>query len=252
MSRTEKIEMLLSEMSWEYYLKHINSDDSFRTRYYHYLRVTNVLQFLKYTVSKVKPDINTCLDIGCNRGYYSTMIGDLGIKTDALDVDLDSRKVIKHPNVTYFKTDFLEWDTTRKYDLIIALEVYEHISTQKREKFIGKIVSLLNPGGILLFSGPNCISLYYGAGHLKGAFEKSMGKIEEVDWHYRIPFFFYNRMFTNHNLEIIKWRTNGVFPCFTNTFEKVLNDFLLRSSINSDKYISKFFRGGGCKLYRSY
>lgn len=245
MSKTDKIEILLSKMSWKHYLKHINSEDSFRTRYYHYLRVLNVLQFLKYTFDKVKPDINTCLDIGCNWGYYDVMLGELGIKVDALDIDLDFSKVLRHPNVIYFKTDFLEWNTNKKYDIILALEVYEHLPPQKRSKFIEKIASLLNVDGILLFSGPNCMSLYYGGSHFNGMLKKVMGKIEEVDWHYRIPFFFYNHMLRNYNLKIIKWKTNGVFPCFSNAFEMILNNFSLQFLIGFDKYTSEFLKGLG-------
>ena len=245
MSKTDKIEILLSKMQWKYYLNHINSEDSFRTRYYHYLRVIIVLQLLKYTFSKVKPDINTCLDIGCNRGYYSGLLGEVGIKVDALDINLNQSKVIKHHNVTYFQTDFLDWHTNTKYDLILALEVYEHLLPQKRSEFIEKITFLLNDNGILLFSGPNCMSLYYGGGYFKSILKKVMSKIKEVDWHYRIPFFFYNRMLTNYNLKIIKWETNGVFPCFSNAFEKILNNFSLQFLFGFDKYASKFLKVGG-------
>lgn len=75
--------------------------------------------------------------------------------------------------------------------------------------------------------------------------QKVMGKIEKVDWHYRISFFFYNHMLRSYNLKIIKWGTNGVFPCFSNAFEMILNNFSLQLLFSFEKYASKFLKGLG-------
>lgn len=147
-------------LSWDYYLKKINSTDPFITRYYHYLRWKSVLRYIDLILKDVKTDAKIALDIGCNRGYYSAKLGDLGLKVDAIDLNLESYQLMYNPNVTYFEGDFLNWVPPRKYDLIMTFEVYEHIPPNEREKFIQKTVTLLNPGGILLFSGPNCFSLY--------------------------------------------------------------------------------------------
>ena len=77
-------------------------------------------------------------------------MGDLGLKVDAIDLNLESYQLMYNPNVTYFEGDFLNWVPPRKYDLIMTFEVYEHIPPNEREKFIQKTVTLLNPGGILL------------------------------------------------------------------------------------------------------
>ena len=140
-------------LSWDYYLTKINSVDSFITRYYHYLRWKSILQYMDLIFKNVKADAKVALDIGCNRGYYSAKLGSLGFKVDAVDMNLDSYQLIHNPNVTYFEEDFLNWVPPRKYDFIMTFEVYEHIPLDKREKFIKKVVSLLNPGGTLLFSG---------------------------------------------------------------------------------------------------
>jgi len=183
------------------------------------------------------------LDIGCNWGYYDTILGELGIKVDALDIDLDYSKLLEHPNITYYRADFLEWTPTKRYDLIIALEIYEHISPPRRTEFMKKIAYSLDDTGYLLFSGPNCISPYYGTRYVK-SLVKNGGRREEVDWHCRIPFSFYNQMLTNYYLDILKWGTNGVFLCF-NIFEKLLSNSSLQLLTDFDKYISESLRGIG-------
>ena len=245
MEHADKIRTLISGMSWRYYSNHINSTDSFRTRYYHYLRMVNTLQYFRYIFDNMKPNINNCLDIGCNWGYYSTIVGDLGIKVDALDINLDDSNILKHANVSYFKDDFLDFNNAKKYDLILAFEVYEHIPIQNRKAFVKKIMNQLEEGGILIFSAPNCISLYYGAGFFKGLLNKFLNKIEEIDWHYRIPFFFYNHMFLNYNIVSIKWNTNGIFPIYSNKFENLLNKHSIELLTYFDKYISRFVKGVG-------
>ncbi len=188
----------------------------------------------------VKTDTKVVLDIGCNRGYYSAKLGNLGLKVDAVDLDLDPYQLIYNPNVTYFEEDFLNWVPPRKYDLIMTFEVYEHIPPNEREKFIQKVVGLLNPGGILLFSGPNCLSLYYGAGYVKDSIKKVFNYTDEIDWHYRIPYQYYNQIFASRSLEITNWHTNGVFPIFSNKLERPLE--VLSIQLITDLDLSYFPR----------
>ena len=160
MMKNDKIfDTLNHNLSWNYYLNHINSTDSFKTRYLHYLRWRSVLQSLNIILKYVKTDAKTALDIGCNRGYYSSKLGDLGLKVDAVDLILTPSR-ISNSNIMYFEDDFLKWNPPRKYDLIMASEVYEHILPSERGLFLEKIVTTLNSGGVLLFSGPNCLSLH--------------------------------------------------------------------------------------------
>ena len=236
-------------LSWDNYLKKINSTDSFITRYYHYLRWKSVLQYTDLIFKNVKTDAKIALDIGCNRGYYSAKLGSLDLKVDAIDLNLESYQLICNPNVTYFEGDFLNWVPPRKYDLIMTFEVYEHIHPNEREKFIKKLVTLLNPGGILLFSGPNCFSLYYGAGYVKDSIKKAFGYVDEVDWHYRIPYQYYNHIFASQNLEITSWHTNGVFPVFSNKLERILEILSTQLITDLDLTLSKIFKGFGANYF---
>jgi len=131
----------------------------------------------------------------------------------------------------------------------ITFEVYEHIPQNKRQMFIEKIVNLLNPSGVLLFSGPNCHSMYYGAGYVKDSIKKVFGCVDEIDWHYRIPCQYYNQMFASQNLEIINWYTNGVFPVFSNKLEKILKIFSTQFITDLDLSLSEILKGFGANYF---
>ena len=242
--RVNTIDAIRAKVSWDYYRRYINSEDAFITCYYHYLRIQKWFDLLTY-VFALNMNINTCLDIGCNRGYFSVILGELGIQVDALDLHLNHSTTIEHPNVKYWQADFLEWDTSQKYDLILSLEIYEHIPVQRRTVFMEKVASSLNGGGFLLFSGPNCLSPYYGVGYLKSLVEKCIGRIDSVDWHYRIPFTHYNSMFSNYNLEIVQWSTTGLCLCFSNALENLLSILGLHALLSFDERSSAFLRGIG-------
>ena len=237
------------KLSWYSYLKKINNIDSFKTRYFHYLRWRSVLQYMNFILNGAKPDAKTALDIGCNRGYYSAKLGDLGLKVDAVDLNVDLDRIMSNPNVTYFEENFLNWAPPRKYDLIMAFEVYEHILPAEREVFIRKIVSVLNPGGVLLFSGPNCFSFHYGGGYVKYNVKKLFGNIVEIDWHYRIPYRYYNHIFASQGFEIIDWHTNGIFPVLSNRLEKLFKVLPAQSVINLDLLLSGLLRGFGANYF---
>lgn len=218
------------------------------TRYYHYLRVVMVQDAIKYLLNHDFP-IHSCLDIGCNRGYYSAIFGDLGAQVDAVDPDLRSDRVIHHPNVVYHKADFLKWNSDKKYDVILFFEVYEHIPPDSREIFIEKIKQSLNPGGIILFSGPNRISLFYFGGFIKSLIPLTLGKIQEIDWHYRIPFYYYHKMFENNQSQIVSWQTNGVLFVFSNKIESILGKHCIQLLLDLDRRVSGLTSGLGANYF---
>lgn len=218
------------------------------TRYYHYLRVVVVQDAIKYLQNN-NFSIERCLDIGCNRGYYSAIFGNLGAQVDAVDPHLHSDLLIRHPNVTYYKADFLKWTLDKKYDIILFFEVYEHIPPEYRDIFIEKIKKSLNPGGIVLFSGPNCVSLFYSGGYIKSLIPLILGKIPEIDWHYRIPFYFYQKMFENDESRIVSWQTNGVLPIFSNKIESLLGISRIQKLLDLDRRVSRLTSGLGSNYF---
>ena len=70
-----------------------------------------------------------------------------------------------------------------------------------------------------------------------------------VDWHYRIPYQHYSRIFASQNLEIISWHTNGVFPVYSNKLERILEILSTQLITDLDLTASKIFKGFGANYF---
>ena len=235
-----------SQLTWNDYLSAINSSDTFVTRYYHYVRILTILNYFHQIVFQRR--IKRCLDIGCNRGYYSKMIADNGISVDAIDSNLVLSDVIMHPDIHYIKTDFENFTYPGNYDLILFFEVLEHIPVENRPLVLKKIHDLLAEDGILVFSGPNCLSFLYGAGYCKEKFMNLLNGTSHLNWHYHIPFFSFKNTLESSGFVIDQWCTDGVFPIISDRMERLLGRFI-GPLVRTDKKVSKILKGFGSNYY---
>jgi SAM-dependent methyltransferase len=211
-------------MEWNEYLSTINSGDPFVTRYYHYMRFLTILKYFQHICNKKR--IKRCLDIGCNRGYFSKIVADGGISVDAIDTNLVLSNVFQHPNINYIKTDIKNFASSGNYDLILFFEVMEHIPVEDRQNVLKKIHKLLAEDGFLIISGPNCISFMYGAGYCKEKYTNFFKHKTHKNWHYHIPFFSFQSIIESNNFVIKQWWTDGVFPIISNRSEKFLGKYI--------------------------
>ncbi len=95
------------------------------------------------------------LDIGC--GGTGRVISEAlkhNFQITGIDVSSEMIKLAKtkHPDITFINEDFIKWETTCKYDLIIAWDSTFHAPMHLQEDVTIKMCSLLNPEGILLFT----------------------------------------------------------------------------------------------------
>jgi SAM-dependent methyltransferase len=234
--------------SWEYYITRINKKDRFLTRFYHYLRCRKIITILDslFTAHVLKE----ALDIGCSYGWYSNILIAKGVQAvDAIDLNIYSESVIRDPKITFYNDDFLTKKFGKEYDIILAFEVYEHIPAEQRSAFLEKLISLLKPGGILVFSGPNSISFLYGSAFCISTLHRLFDNKKEVDWHYRIPFFYYNRILKRDSLTMIRWETNGVIPLYPHSIERILGMRLIQAIANIDSMLSPFLKGIGANYF---
>jgi len=85
------------------------------------------------------------LDIGCGPGIYVRALIDQGI--NAIGIDIDPR--IKNKEYIYQESVF---ETKRKSELVICLEVAEHIAAIDSDALISSVVNCLKPGARLIWS----------------------------------------------------------------------------------------------------
>lgn len=93
------------------------------------------------------------VDIGCGIGTFLNAFKRFGVE-DVLGVDgkwVDENQL--HVNIN--PSEFMEWDLenklslSKKYDLVVSLEVAEHLSSESANIFVQ---SLVNSGNLILFS----------------------------------------------------------------------------------------------------
>lgn len=91
------------------------------------------------------------LDVGCGIGTWLAMTGEMGV-VDQLGLEGEwlDRKLLQVPQQQIRSIDLeSEFDLERRFDLVISLEVAEHLSAQAADRFIG---SLTRHADVVLFS----------------------------------------------------------------------------------------------------
>ena len=104
---------------------------------------------------------NRVLDAGCGLGLYSQYLEAVNqqAKIDAFDSDQNAVKICKsmylkkeHPRLNFFKENLVNFAKNKKYDLVISIDVLEHVFHWK--KALSSLTKSLCSGGYLLLHIP--------------------------------------------------------------------------------------------------
>jgi len=120
----------------------------------HYVRNYLVLKLIKKYSKEY--GIKRVCEIGCGTGSLSAELGKLGMEVDASDLDKNAVELAKkfnsHKNVSYSPKNAIALKSSRKYDMVIAIEVIEHIKEDR--KALLKINKALKANGLLVVTAP--------------------------------------------------------------------------------------------------
>ena len=117
------------------------------------------IKYILETLNKKNLNNTTVLDIGCGGGLVSEGLSKIGATVTGIDFIKENIKVAKmhakknNLEIDFFVKDFEKEKITSKYDVIIILEVLEHLNNW--EEFIKKIKLSLNKNGTLIISTIN-------------------------------------------------------------------------------------------------
>ncbi|MGD9161769.1 MAG: methyltransferase domain-containing protein [Desulfobacteraceae bacterium] len=96
-------------------------------------------------------------DFGCGPGLYTTRLAEQGAAVTGIDFSENSLKYAKQVaeqkglKVNYVHTNYLDFKTSHRFDLIIMIMCdFCALSPKQREKMISKFYFLLKPGGYVL------------------------------------------------------------------------------------------------------
>lgn len=115
------------------------------------------------------------LDIGAGQGALSARLQEAGARVCACDVvpeqfdvtGIDFRAVTSDGRLPF---------EDRAFDVVVAIEVVEHVDGHDR--FFAEVARVLRPGGIMMFTTPNILSLKSRMRFLLTGFYYSFGPLE--------------------------------------------------------------------------
>jgi 2-polyprenyl-3-methyl-5-hydroxy-6-metoxy-1,4-benzoquinol methylase len=112
---------------------------------------------------------DTILDVGCGRGELAYALLLSGARVVALDYSSDAVSIgkktfqsISGPNLEYIAADVVTYNTDKKFDIIIASDIVEHIEEKTLKELLMKISSLLKKDGkLIIHTAPNLLIYKY-------------------------------------------------------------------------------------------
>lgn len=118
----------------------------------------NFFRYMLPVINKINP--KRILDIGSGAGTLSLLLASQGHKVvgidfsgEAIKKSIQSAKYLNlQTKVDFRNYDFLDYISNEQFDLILCLEVIEHILDEK--KFLKKIRKMLARNGLIILSTP--------------------------------------------------------------------------------------------------
>lgn len=147
------------------------------------LSLNNFTYFILLKLLNRPPFIQhkTFLDIGCGVGSISLYLASKGKKVLGVDVSSKALKIADQAkkenrllDLEFEKISAEEFNTSKRFDAVLLIEVIEHIKDDKR--LLKKIYSFLKKDGHLLLTTPSSENIMYKLGFYK-EFDRKVGHI---------------------------------------------------------------------------
>ena len=107
------------------------------------------------------------LDIGSGRGELAYALSKSSLHVTGLDYSEDAINIAKRTfknikNLEFVQADILKYETDKKFDVILATDVVEHIEQEMLLKMFSKVKTLLSKDGLfIIHTAPNKLKYMY-------------------------------------------------------------------------------------------
>lgn len=177
------------------------SKNLIRDKIYPNLRHKKIINYLKEVFKEYK--FNSALEIGCGIGIISEFIAKNVEVVLGIDISEENIKFAKATvsDVTFYCSDFLEYQAENKFDLITLFDVLEHIPKEIHRDVFKRINEISNKNTIILITIPDPYYLNYVR-------ENSPEKLQVVDESIYLKELI--QIFNQYNLEILTFEKYGI------------------------------------------
>jgi SAM-dependent methyltransferase len=123
-----------------------------------------ILNAIKFVLNNINDSHKIALDIGCGIGWTSYEIARnfTGMQVDAIDLSKNSIKIAKKlfnsSNLSYSYLDITSKEfqnLNRKYDLVVLIDVFEHILDSDRALFLETLFNCLTDKSEIILTCPS-------------------------------------------------------------------------------------------------
>jgi SAM-dependent methyltransferase len=124
--------------------------------YANYPETVRMAAVLNYLVDAKLPEAAKICDLGCGAGWATSILGSFG-ETTGVDMSDVTAARERYTHCRFESANILEWEAPLgTCDLVVSLEVIEHIETATGQAlYLRKASELLKPGGCLILTTPN-------------------------------------------------------------------------------------------------
>ena len=110
----------------------------------------------------------SCFELGCFTGSVISLLADAGVSVLGAEIS-HLAFAFAHPNIreAMMFGDLLALDIERQFDVVLCMDVLEHVSPLRLDRYIEKILSILDEDGYLYLNTP-----MWGRDPIFGLFEE--------------------------------------------------------------------------------
>ena len=115
--------------------------------------------FLEWLVSFLEKE-DQVLELGYGDGFVTNYLYEKNINITVIEGSsiLVEKAKTKHPNLSCIKTLFEEYNPKKKYNIILALHILEHVDNPLT--LLNHLYNLLTEKGKIIIAVPNCESIH--------------------------------------------------------------------------------------------
>ena len=136
-------------------------------------------------VARLIKQTDRILEVGCGSGLGSIFLGQncahvTGIDVKKTEVE-EARKINCRTNVDFKLGNFFELEVTQQYDVIVALDVIEHLPAEEGALLVRKMGDQLKPDGMAVIGTPSVYSSEYQSPLSKASHVKCYDQPELIE-----------------------------------------------------------------------
>ncbi len=123
------------------------------------------------------------LDVGCGTGgRFVRLLRNHGYKVTGLDVSAEMIRLASanHPQESFIHQDVCTWETTDRFDFIVAWDSIFHLPLDEQRGVVEKLCRLLNEDGVLIYTFGNASGEHTDTWHGDTYYYSSIGIDENI------------------------------------------------------------------------